>query len=153
VTFVRETAGAISFDVTRANNSGLALILGAICAQPSGAADEVTACNVTADNEASRPVGVVTEAGGIADASSGTIMGTAGQSAEVAMVAGLTPSTGEEVIVSTTNALGTIPGSGVGEPSATGTVLQRVGIINDISAYAGSQRVKVQIDFGQRRVN
>lgn len=152
MTFVRVSGGTV-LEVTRANNSGVAMILGEIAAQPTGAPDEITACNVTSDVAASRPVGIVVNSGGIPNTQSGLVNGTQGRPVEVAMVATLTPTLGEEVIVSTTNGLGTIPGSGVSEPTAAGTAVQRVGVITDISAYAGSQRVKINIDFSQRRIN
>lgn len=155
MTFIRTV---ISFDVLRTNNSGSALILGEIVAQPAttgtfDANEEVESCDITQDNEISRPVGVVTQTGGISDGATGLVITISGIGVEVAMVAGLTPTLGEEVIVSTTSGRGTIPGSGIGEPVNADTVLQRVGIINDLTPYAGSQRVGVQLDLSQRRLN
>lgn len=150
MTFIRAVS---SLETLKTNNSGSTLILGEIVAQPNAGPDEIASCDISMDNEISRPVGIVTEASGILDTETGLILSVAGAKTEVAMVAGLTPTVGEEVIVSTTPGLGTIPGSGVNEPTAILTVLQRVGIITDISAYGGNQRIQIQIDLSQRRIN
>lgn len=150
-------AGGGPLDVIdRANQSGGLLPVGTIVAPHATLNKSLVAAIGTADNQASRPVGILTEAGGIADTVTGAIRTISGLEAPCLLVAGLGALVkGEEVVLSLTAGSGTIPGSGVSEPVAVTTVKQRVGIIVDVLTYDGGADLLalVQIDFGQRRIN
>ena len=91
--------GTVARPTDRMNESGGLLIEGAIVAQGSAVAKGLQPSDPATNNNLSRPVGVVSEAGGIAAAMTGEIATIDGDEVEVAMVAGLVPALGDEVFV------------------------------------------------------
>jgi hypothetical protein len=150
-------------DVTdRTNRSGSPMAVGTIVAPHASTNKSLVDADPATDVQASRPVGVVVEPGGIADLATGAIRTISGLDVPVLLVAALTIGagvgelhTGQEVVISNTAGSGTLPGSAVAEPLAAGTVKQRVGLVVDLLTYdgGGDLLVLIQIDFGQRRVN
>jgi hypothetical protein len=141
---------------TRTNVSGGLLAEGAIVSQHVSTANALMPCDI-ADHDlgVAKPVGIVTESGGIAAAATGDVLTIQGAEASVLLRPGLTLAgdLGEEVIMSTVLGEGTLPGSGVSEPSATPQSAQRVGILIDPLTYDGVTDLlaKVQIDFSKAR--
>ena len=147
------TAGAL--EETKANETGSPLPEGGIVAQDPANPGSVLPLDITGptDSAASRPTGVVSQAGGIAGSGgTGTVVTTGPGS--VLLRPGLTPLVGDLVIGSNVDNEGTIPGSGVDEPGV-GDWVQSIGTITDLQGYDGvtALRVGVQIQFGWRRLN
>ena len=126
--------------------------IGHILCQSPTTARRVQRANPATDNALSRPVALAATQ----QATQGDpvqVQTADGEEERCLLRPGLSPALGDEVILSTTIGEGTLPGSGVGEPTS-GQVLQRVGIITDLLTHNGTTdtTVLVQVDFGHRRI-
>ncbi len=144
------TATSASPPATRASDDTGTIEIGSILCQSPTTALRVQRANPAANNALSRPVGIST----VQQTTQGdqvSLQTKQGETIPVRLVAGLTLALGEEVVLSTVIGEGTIPGSGVSEPT-TGQEIQRVGIIVSFLTYGGADRLALcQVDFANRR--